>query len=85
VIAAFRGVVGRADFGVFDSFFRSGRQFAHGRATGLPAACPGGVDLPLRNLFERPTVAALAEAVDGLAWSAAVPSPGAHDREEIEL
>jgi acyl carrier protein len=46
-----------------------------------------GVDLHLRSLFERPTVVALAEAVDALAWSAnvKVASKGAGDREEIEL
>ena len=45
------------------------------------------VDLQLRNLFERPTVAGLAEVIDGLKWmakpKAAVDSKG--DREELEL
>jgi iturin family lipopeptide synthetase A/iturin family lipopeptide synthetase C/tyrocidine synthetase-3 len=45
------------------------------------------VDLPLRNLFEHPTVAGLAEVIDGLCWLAKAPAqtPGAGDREEIEL
>ena len=45
------------------------------------------VDLPLRTLFERPTVGALAEAIDALAWlaKAKAPTRGAIDREEIEV
>src|SRR3989449_477992 len=45
------------------------------------------VDLPLRNLFERPTVAGLAEVIDGLSWGAKakVPTYDASDREEIAL
>jgi amino acid adenylation domain-containing protein len=45
------------------------------------------VDLPLRNLFERPTVAGLAEVIDGLAWvaKAKVPTDQVGDREEIAL
>jgi len=44
------------------------------------------VNLALRNLFERPTLAALGELIDGLA-SLATPAPlrGAADREEIIL
>jgi amino acid adenylation domain-containing protein/FkbM family methyltransferase len=46
-----------------------------------------GVDLPLRNLFERPTVAGLAEAIDALVWLARSDrQPGAAgDREEIAV
>ena len=45
------------------------------------------VDVPLRNLFERPTVAGLAEVIDGLAWvtKAKAPTHGARKREVIEL
>jgi amino acid adenylation domain-containing protein/FkbM family methyltransferase len=45
------------------------------------------VDLPLRNLFERPTVAKLAEAIDALVWVARSNAhPGATgDREEIAV
>jgi len=46
------------------------------------------VDLPLRNLFERPTPAELAAAIDALAFAAtgARPAAGAEgEREEIEL
>ena len=45
------------------------------------------VDVQLRNLFERSTLAALAEAIDALAWSAQSPaaSRSVGEREEIEI
>lgn len=45
------------------------------------------VDLQIRNLFERPTLAGLAEVIDGLAWvtKSKAPTYGAADREEIDL
>jgi amino acid adenylation domain-containing protein len=45
------------------------------------------VDVPLRNLFERPTVAGLAEVIDGLSWAskAKAPTHRAREREAIEL
>jgi amino acid adenylation domain-containing protein len=46
-----------------------------------------GVDLPLRTLFERPTVSGLAAAIDALAWHAQSRPPAAvaGTREDIEL
>ena len=46
-----------------------------------------GVDVQLRNLFERPTVAGLAEVIDGMLWVADSSAPSASEgpREEIEL
>jgi amino acid adenylation domain-containing protein/FkbM family methyltransferase len=43
------------------------------------------VDVQLRNLFERPTVAGLAEIVDGLSWSrgGCTLPPGSGEREEM--
>lgn len=45
------------------------------------------VSLSLRNLFEHPTIAGLAEAIDGLGWLAKAGAPGrdAGDREEVVL
>jgi aryl carrier-like protein len=46
-----------------------------------------GVDVQLRNLFERPTVAGLAEVIDGMLWVAEsrAPSTSEGPREEIEI
>ncbi len=46
-----------------------------------------GVNVSLRNLFEHPTVAALAEAIDALCWLAKGGAPGeaAGEREEVVL
>ena len=85
-MAVFRNIVGRADFGVFDSFFDLGGHSLMAARLMSQLRAAAGVDLPLRNLFERPTVAALAEAVDALSWATeGSASTGAREREEIAL
>jgi natural product biosynthesis luciferase-like monooxygenase protein len=46
-----------------------------------------GVDLPLKNLFERPTINGLAQAIDSLSWSAVARTPvqTTDAREEVEV
>ncbi|MCP3416928.1 non-ribosomal peptide synthetase [Bradyrhizobium brasilense] len=46
-----------------------------------------GVDVQLRNLFERPTLAELAEVIDGMRWVADSNAPSLSEgpREEVEL
>jgi hypothetical protein len=46
-----------------------------------------GIDLPLRTLFERPTIADLARHIDNLLWAGETPSPisEAEAREDMKL
>ena len=87
VAGVFRAVLNRADIGVFDSFFDLGGNSLMAARLMLQLRTASGHDLPLRVLFERQTVSAVAEAIDGLAWLAdsTRPPAAAEDRVEIQL
>src|SRR5439155_1996085 len=86
-MSVFRGVLGRTDFGVFDNFFDLGGHSRMAARVMFQLRAASGLDLPLRVLFERPTVSALADGIDALAWVASSghqPAVAGH-RVEIEL
>jgi amino acid adenylation domain-containing protein len=89
VVAAFRDVLGRSDVGVFDNFFDLGGHSLMAARVMAHLGQTVRIELPLRNLFERPTPAALAATIDALSWSTAGSDTLAYavhgDREEIEL
>ncbi len=86
VLGVFRDVLAGVEVGVFDNFFNLGGNSLLAARLMARLRAASGCDLPLRVLFERQTVAALAEAVD-LAWLAGARQPlaVADDRVEIEL
>jgi len=87
VMGVFREVLGRTDFGVLDNFFDLGGHSLMAARIMSRLRAASGRDLPLRVLFERQTVSAMAEAIDALAWATSSrPQPAAaDDREEIAV
>jgi acyl carrier protein len=75
------------NIGIDDDFFDLGGQSLLAIKSVSRIRDAFEVDLQLRNLFERPTLAGLAETIDGLIWVAKskAPTRGAVDREEIEF
>jgi hypothetical protein len=88
VLGVFREVLGRGDVGADGNFFDLGGDSLMAARMVLRLRVASGVDVPLRVLFERQTVAGLAVAIDALGWLAASARPVAavgHGRVEIEL
>jgi amino acid adenylation domain-containing protein len=87
VLELFRQVLGKKDIGIHDDFFDQGGDSLMAARLMARLRAASDLDLPLRNLFERPTVAQLAEAVDALSWVFAsnTPARDAGGREQIEL
>jgi len=75
------------NIGINDDFFDLGGQSLVAIKAVSRIRDVFGVDLPLRNLFERPTVGGLAEVIDGLSWVAKTKAPlsDAREREEFAL
>ena len=87
VMDVFREVLGRTDFGVFETFFNLGGDSLMAARMVLRLRTASGRDLPLRVLFERQSVAAMSEAIDALSWvaSSAEPPRDGGDRVRFEL
>ncbi len=89
VVGVFSEVLERRDVSVFDNFFDLGGHSLMAARVMAKLCEMAQVDLPLRNLFERPTAEQLAVAIDALSWTAAdgaaVTAARSGDREEIEL
>jgi amino acid adenylation domain-containing protein len=87
VMGVFCTVLDRADFGILDNFFDLGGHSLMAARLMAKLRTVSGVDIPLRDLFARPTVAGLAEAIDALQWLQHSPAPADNGdlREEIVL
>jgi acyl carrier protein len=87
VAGMFREVLKRTDIGVFDNFFDLGGDSLMAARLMSRLRAASGMNLPLRSLFEHPTVARLAEAIDALSWlsKSSAPTRNIANREQIEL
>lgn len=87
VAAIWAELLGVQTIGIDDDFFDLGGQSLVAIKVVARLGDVFAVDLALRNLFDRPTVAGLAEIIDGLSWvsNARAPAVESRDREETTL
>ena len=87
VVSAFIEALNREDIGIRDNFFDLGGHSMMAARVMAQLRRAGGVDITLRNLFERPTPEELAAAIDALKWKASARPATDHsgDREDIDL
>lgn len=79
-------LLGQPDIGPDDDFFALGGHSLLGASLLARLQKTYGVSLPLRALFEAPTIRQLAQRVDTMLWvSAGAVSTANQDREELEL
>ena len=83
----FADVLGVKRVGVHDNFFDLGGHSLMAARLMATLRTASGINVSLRNLFESPTVAGMAEVIDALSWSAQpeAPTDGTGNREEIEV
>lgn len=88
VAKLFGEVLGRGQIGVLDSFFDLGGNSLMAARLMTQLRTLSGHDIPLRSLFDHPTVAGLASVIDAFNWSApaaAADAAASAEREELEF
>lgn len=85
VCTLWQRLLGLGKVGVHDNFFELGGHSLLGTQFFAQLRSEVGVDLPLRSLFDKPTAAGLAEALDAMLWMAPQPEPAGEAMLEGEL